>query len=87
VLEQLDNLNQVVGMRKVDAVVRFPRAVPEIVRILVQNFQHRIPGKEIVVQRNHARNITKGFSKSTGNFDEFFNPPNSDLHFLEEEFL
>ena len=45
VLEKLDYLNQVIGMREIDAVARFLRAVPEVVRILVQNFQHRVSGE------------------------------------------
>ena len=45
VLEKLDYLDQIIGMCEVDAVARFLRAVPEVVRILVQNFQHRISGE------------------------------------------
>jgi hypothetical protein len=40
-------------MSKVNAISRFFRAVSEVVRVLMQNFQHSIPGKQIVVQRDH----------------------------------
>ena len=55
VLQQFNNLNQKIRMRKVDTVARFLRTVPEVVRILVQNFQHRVSGIQVVVQRNHIK--------------------------------
>ena len=55
VFQQLDNLHQEIRMRKVDAVARHFRTVPEVVRILVQNFQHRVTRKQVIVQRNHVK--------------------------------
>ena len=40
-------------MSKVNAISRFFCAVSEVVRILMQNFQHRVPGKQIIIQRDH----------------------------------
>ena len=40
-------------MRQVNTVARFLRTVPEVVRILVQNLQHRVSREQIVVQTNH----------------------------------
>ena len=42
-------------MRQVNAVARFLRTVPEVVRILVQNLQHRVSREQIVVQANHHK--------------------------------
>ena len=40
-------------MREVNAVARSFRAIPEVVRVLVQNLQHRVSREQIVVQTNH----------------------------------
>ncbi len=53
VFQQFDNLNQEIRVCKVNAVARSFRAVPEVVRILVKNLQHRVSREQIVVQANH----------------------------------
>ena len=55
VLQQFDNLYQEVRVSKVDVVARSLSAVPEVVRILVQNLQHRVSREQIVVQTNHLK--------------------------------
>ena len=40
-------------MRQVNAVASSFRTVPEVVRILVQNLQHRVSRVQVVVQTNH----------------------------------
>lgn len=55
VFEQFNNLYQKVRVREVNAVARSFRAVPEVVRVLVQNLQHRVSREQIVVQTNHLK--------------------------------
>lgn len=42
-------------MRQVNAVASSFRAVPEVVRILVQNLQHRVSREQVVIQTNHLK--------------------------------
>jgi hypothetical protein len=53
VFQQFNNLYQKIRVCKVDVIASLFRTVPEVVRILVQNLQHRVSREQIVVQTNH----------------------------------
>ena len=60
VLQQFDNLNQKIRVSEVNIVARFLRTIPEVVRILVQNLQHRVSRVQVVVQANHLKPPYRG---------------------------
>jgi hypothetical protein len=60
VFQQFNNLYQKIRVCKINAVARYFRAVPEVIRILVQNLQHRVSRVQVVVQANHLKPPYRG---------------------------
>jgi hypothetical protein len=75
-------------MRQVNAVARFLRTVPEVVRVLVQNLQYRVSREQVVIQTNHLEppeaELHIGVYKTKYNND--FRPPHQIKH-LKKFFL
>ena len=53
--EKLYYLDKKIRVCKINAVTRFLRTIPKVIRILMQNFQHRVSREQVVVQTNHLK--------------------------------